>query len=108
MGKTRKGHGVACVAGVERGRGNLGAHESVWVSRPNSLPLPFRTPATQARHGAEKRKGQSFLPFIIFVLALSQFSGPDYLGAWNRLVLDGLCDGNRDHFVNITAIPGRY
>ena len=44
--------------------------------------------------------------FIIFVLALSQLSGPDYLGAWNRLVLEGLCDGNRDHFVNITAIPG--
>ena len=62
---------VACVAGVERGRGrgNLSARESVWgsrgrkerrkgkvsllpppsrvVSRPNSLPLPFRTPATR-------------------------------------------------------------
>ena len=62
---------VACVAGVERGRGrgNFGARESVWgargrkerkrgkvpllpppsrvVSRPNSLPLPFRTPATR-------------------------------------------------------------
>ena len=40
---------VACVAGVKRGRGrgrgNLGARV---VSRPNSLPLPFRTPATQA------------------------------------------------------------
>ena len=38
---------LACVAGVKRGRGrgrgNLGV-----VSRPNSLPLPFRTPATQA------------------------------------------------------------
>ena len=22
----------------------------------------------------------------VFVIALSQFSGPDYLGAWNRLV----------------------
>ena len=22
---------------------------------------------------------------LIFVFALSQFSGPDYLGAWNRL-----------------------
>ena len=40
------------------------------------------------------------------MLALSQFSGPDYLGAWNGLVLEGLCDGNRDHFVNITAFPG--
>ena len=42
---------IACVAGVkrERGRLNLGARERVGVvSRPNSLPLPFRTPATQA------------------------------------------------------------
>ena len=31
---------------------------------------------------------KSFLPFIylfIFTFALSQFSGPNYLGAWNRL-----------------------
>ena len=58
---------VACVAGVERERGNLGAREIVWgargrkkgkvpllpplsrvILRHNSLPLPFRTPATQA------------------------------------------------------------
>ena len=39
---------IACVAGVERGRGNLGARERRVVSRPNSPPLPFRTPATQA------------------------------------------------------------
>ena len=37
---------VAYVAGVKRGRGNLGAQERV-VSRPNSLRLPFRAPATQ-------------------------------------------------------------
>ena len=29
----------------------------------------------------------SFLPFFFF-FALSQFRGPDYLGAWNRLTLD--------------------
>ena len=34
---------LACVADVKRGRGNLSARE-----RPNSLPLPFRTPATRA------------------------------------------------------------
>ena len=28
----------------------------------------------------------SFLPFF-FVFALSQFHGPDYLGAWNRLTV---------------------
>ena len=32
---------IACVAGVKRGKRNLGV-------RPNSLPLPFRMPATQA------------------------------------------------------------
>ena len=63
---------VACVAGVERGRRrvNWGAREgerkgkefsllpppSRVVSRPNSLPLPFRTPATQAiLEGVERR-----------------------------------------------------
>ena len=41
---------IAYVAGVKTGRerGNLGARERV-VSRLNSLPLPTRTPATQAR-----------------------------------------------------------
>ena len=36
------------MAGVKRGRGRRGisADESVWGAR---LPLPFRTPATQAR-----------------------------------------------------------
>ena len=59
-------HNVACVAGVKRWRerGNLGAPERVGrargapllpppsrvVSRSNSLPLPFRTPATEATH----------------------------------------------------------
>ena len=54
----------ACVAGVKRGRGRgkfgrararegerkgtLLPPPSSVVSRPNSLPLPFRTPATQA------------------------------------------------------------
>ena len=31
-----------------KGKGVLGARETRVVSRPNSLPLPFRTPATQA------------------------------------------------------------
>ena len=41
---------LACVAGVERGRGrgNLGARESVWGAPKFSLPLPLSTPATQA------------------------------------------------------------
>ena len=41
---------------------------------------------------AGKRKGEPPLLFpvssrFIFVFALSQFSGPDYLGAWNSLIL---------------------
>ena len=41
---------LACVAGVERGRGrgNLGARESVWGAPKFPLLLPISTPATQA------------------------------------------------------------
>ena len=41
---------IACVAGVERGRGrgNLGARESVWRAPKFPLPLPLSTPAAQA------------------------------------------------------------
>ena len=38
------------MAGVERGRGNLGARESVW----GVLPLPLSTPATQASERGNK------------------------------------------------------
>ena len=56
--RSRQQSEIAYVAGVKWGRrrGNLGVRERV-VSRPDSLPLPFRTPATQAslkRHGALK------------------------------------------------------
>ena len=46
----RVGMQLACVAGVERGRGNLGAHVSVWgaLSRAPKFLLPLSTPATQA------------------------------------------------------------
>ena len=35
---------------LEEGEGGIWSRESAWgvVSRPDSLPLPFRTPATQA------------------------------------------------------------
>ena len=36
------------------------------------------------RHAKSWRGGKKLSRFI-FVFALSQFSGPDYLGAWNRL-----------------------
>ena len=37
--------------------------------------------------GAKKEKVSPVSPRFIFVFALYQFSGPDYLGAWNRLIL---------------------
>ena len=63
---------VACVAGVKRRKGEFelartrGARErerkvpflpppSRVVSPPNSLPLPFRTPATQAKSVRDSR-----------------------------------------------------
>ena len=65
---------VPCVAGVKRGRGrgrgNLGA-QGRKVSRPNSLHLPFRTPAAQAtlacsrlRNGGESEK--SFKNLLVY------------------------------------------
>ena len=77
------------MAGVKRGRGNLGSRERVGRARekgkeipflppPSSLarvlapfpfPLPFRTPATQARVGLEEQTESSrhcflFLPLV--------------------------------------------
>ena len=47
------------------------------------------------RAGKRKKEGTESSPLpvfsrFIFVLALSQFSGPDCLGAWNRLVAGGI------------------
>ena len=36
-----------------------------------------------------KREGQ-FPPVFLFMFALSQFSGSDYLGAWNTLTAIGV------------------
>ena len=58
VGKTRKKKAREKLAGREKGR----------EREPPPSPL---SPV-------------SFL--FIFVFALSQFSGPDYLGAWNRLL----------------------
>ena len=54
---------LACVAGVKRGRGRgefRRAPPSRVVSRPNSLSLPFRTPATQ------------MIPKYVFFIFLTQ------------------------------------
>ena len=48
---------------------------------------------------------------FIFVFALSKFSGPDYLGAWNRLILrlsKGVVSGRFiGHFVFILSSISR-
>ena len=52
-----------------KGKGVLGARETRGaraVSRPNSLPLPFRTPATQARKKASFVRGRQFFNFDSF------------------------------------------
>ena len=37
--------------------------------------------------GAGRPSSPQFPPVVFFLSALSQFCGPDYLGAWNRLVV---------------------
>ena len=37
--------------------------------------------------GAGLSSSPQFPPVVFFWFALSQFCGPDYLGAWNRLVV---------------------
>ena len=37
--------------------------------------------------GAGRPSSPQFPPVVSFLSALSQFCGPDYLGAWNRLVV---------------------
>ena len=56
-------YSLACVAGVWKGRER--EFPSRLVSRPNSLPLPFRTPATQAIYSfsAWIRIGAKTTPF---------------------------------------------
>ena len=58
MGKTRKKKAREKLAGREKGR------------EREPPPPPFSPVSSR----------------FIFVFALSQFSGPDYLGAWNRLL----------------------
>ena len=44
---------------------------------------PKRRAGEKGRGAGKKEKG-SFLP-VFFLFALSQFYGPDYLGAWNHV-----------------------
>ena len=55
-----------------------------WLARSE------RVGKMQTWQGWKKGKGRSFLSpvssqFFFFMFALSQFSGPDHLGTWNRL-----------------------
>ena len=51
---------------------------------------PFLLALRRWRRLAGREKGREFPPVssrFIFVLALSQFRGPDYIGAWNTLAI---------------------
>ena len=54
-----------------------------------------REKLAEREKGKRKKEGTESSPLpvssrFIFVFALSQFSGPDCLGAWNRLVAGGI------------------
>jgi len=59
----------------------LSAKHAIVCSRLSDSGEDAKEKGTRKVGGAGKRKKEAF----IFVFALSQFSGPDYLGAWNRL-----------------------
>ena len=61
---------------------------SVACSRLSDSGEDAKEEGTRKVGGAGKRKKEGRVSSrFIFALALSQFSGPDYLGAWNRLGL---------------------
>ena len=72
---------------------------SVACSRLSDSGEDAKEKGTRKDGGARKRKGErgSVAPLspvssrFIFVFAFSQFSGPDYLGAWNRLFFQPPC-----------------
>ena len=78
--------------GVKHGR--IADSRTVACSRLSDGGEDAKEKGTRKVGGAGKRKGERappppFSPVssrFIFVFALSQFSGPDYLGAWNRLL----------------------
>ena len=61
------------------------------LSRLSDSGEDAKEKGTRKVGGAGERKSRprspQFPPVFFFVFALSQFSGPDYLGAWNRLIL---------------------
>ena len=63
----------------------------VACSRLSDTGEDAKEKGTRKVGGAEKREKEGPPPLspvssrVIFVFALSQFSGPDYLGAWNGL-----------------------
>ena len=100
VGKKRKKKAREKLAGREKGKRE--GRES--VRRPCSPQFPqvlfsclhFLNSADPGKRkkGRERERPPPLLSPVssgfIFVFALSQFSGPDYLGAWNRLLLTKL------------------
>ena len=63
-------------------------HNALACSRFSDSGEDAKVKGTQKVGGTGKRKG-------FFMFALSQFSGPDYLGAWNRLTMPANLGLNR-------------
>ena len=53
----------------------------------SKIHIHFRTWPNLACSRLSDSWGDSVFPLFIFVFSLSQFSGPNYLGGWNRLGL---------------------
>ena len=97
-GRRLKGKGKGAL-----GKGFLGARETRGahvVSHPNSLPLPFRTPATQAtvaQRLVSAKPGLNFNLFLIsffFSKAFSPIIFSILFGAFNYQIVDERIESN--------------
>ena len=66
---------------------SIGVYIKVACSRVSDSGKDAKKRHAKSWRGGKKEKVSPVSSRFIFVFALSQFSGPDYLGAWNRLIL---------------------
>ena len=64
-----------------------GLYASVACSRLLDSGEDVKVEGARKRGGSGERKKEKVSSRYIFVFALCQFRGPDYLGAWDRLML---------------------
>ena len=68
---------------------SLGVTRGLAFFRLSDSGEDAKVKGTRKVGGAKKGKRRGPVSFRFnFVFALSQFSGPDYLGAWNRLLAE--------------------